>query len=621
MVDSISVSLGRKKENQIPFCSQCKRFPLYLLNKENPSEVYEICPSCNIKNNTRNKRTSIPIKNLINYIELEGKEFPEYKCETEGHQNNEAIVFCRTCEYWLCKQCYIIHKNDSHKLDPNKNHVSEKCSKHKNDFEQYCSDCNLNLCKECLSEHNGHKVIEFKDNMNIKLFQDQRVLVRNHVGQTGKIFNRFIEIIDKYKKDIESAYNKTKEINDKILKIYDHFLSYAVSYKKNYYVYLNLQNFCKFSPKKFSYDDSTQIKLETLKSSDFVDYLSYLENNSLIIQKEENDTNVRSLQKMRNISHPNFVCSTLFFKSKNMNKEFLFIGSNHGKINIEDVNIEKKKKSGDSKNKKEDDLEIYKHKGPILSLYNDNLFIYSGGTDQFIKKWKIEEEKVTIKLKYATKYVGHEDGVYKIISNPGYDNIISCSSDKKVIFWKTVPNEYNFIEKEKQYLFDNPVISIARLRNSNYLIVSTNNGKIFLYDVKTDVNLSQINNIDCNYPECLKERTDDILVGGGYYINVLSVKNKCLVVDVKMDLNEIAENEKKANNDLEFTQNLVNIIPEGMNKILFSNSKNMIYDLSLSDGKVRNKKLNREEKIDGFVQIGENRYAVIFGTNIEIMSS
>ena len=118
------------------------------------------------------------------------------------------------------------------------------------------------------------------------------------------------------------------------------------------------------------------------------------------------------------------------------------------------------------------------------------------------------------------------------------------------------------------------------------------------------------------------ERASDIIVGGGNNIMVISINNNVLTKTSNIDLTDVSEKYKKNNIDLDLTEGLVNIIPEGNQNILFSNSKNKIYKLSLQDGKIQSKELSNEQhQIDGFIQVDKYQYAVGLGNVIEIFSS
>ena len=605
-----SIIAGHQKQRQIPVCSKCFQYPLYTLNSQKPDEVIQHCPTCK-------EKISRTLESVLDEIELTGKEEPEHQCQVPEHQNEKAECFCINCNIWICRQCQFIHEGNKHEIDKNKNHILEKCLTHNKEYNQYCSTCCLNLCADCVQNHQGHSIIQEKDfkidSAKRAELSKQSAFYKKMIGQSIVLHKQIIKVIDNYKKDIESYFNKVNKINTNIVNLFKYFFTHAQTYKKNYNTYHNLTNFCTFSPKQFTYTSPEQIKFPTFTTKDLLDYKEYLFNNAFVCKKA--DTELQSLQRLDKFSVPNFVYSISNYKDKD-NKNYLILGNNQGTIGILDISLQTKKNIPQQKVQLE-----HKHRGPILCLlYHDN-HIYSGSTDQYIKKWKLSNGECT----YVTKFSGHKGDVNKIILNPDKRSIISCSSDKKVIFWNntlTTKTDQYIEHKGEPLTFNSAVISIVHISKSKQLLVATADNILHLYDISTRNKLSEINNVVCSYPGCLVERASDIIVGGGNNIMVISINNNVLTKTSNIDLTDVSEKYKKNNIDLDLTEGLVNIIPEGNQNILFSNSKNKIYKLSLQDGKIQSKELSNEQhQIDGFIQVDKYQYAVGLGNVIEIFSS
>lgn len=608
-----SIYAGHEKQKQIPVCAKCSQYPLYTLNSAKPDEVIQHCPLCK-------EKTSRTVQSIIDEIELTGKEEPDHQCQVQGHQNEKAECFCINCNIWICRKCQFIHEENKHDIDKHKNHILQKCLTHSKDYNQYCKTCNLNLCEDCVKNHNGHLIIQEKDfqldSTSRKEFSKQSAFYKSLIGQSKAIHSKIIKLIDDYKKDINNYFNKVYKINQNIVDLYKYFFIHAQNYRKNYNTYYNLSNFCTFSPKQFIYTVPEEIKFPTFSTKDLLNYKDYLINNAFICQTTYTELN--SLQHLDKFTNQHFIHAASHFIGKD-NKNYLILGYNTGSIGILDISPQAKKNALQPKNNFE-----HNHKGPILCLlYHDN-YIYSGSTDQYIKKWKISNNNECV---YETQYIGHRGDINKIIINPNKGNIISCSTDKKIIIWNKMrsSNDILYIEKEGEPLtFNNAVISIVLISksNNNHLLAATADHVLHLYDISTRKKLSEINNVKCGYPGCILERTDDIIVGGGHNIIIVSVSNNVLKQVSNIDLTDISEKEKKNNVDLKLTEGLVTLIPEGNQNILFSNAKNRIYKLSLQDGKIQSKELpNEQQHIDGFIKVDKYKYAVILGNVVEIISS
>ena len=120
---SITSRFLESRIKQIITCSQCKQFPMYTLDSNDPEQVIEYCSICK-------KKRTVKVKELSEEMLLKEAEGPEHKCESPEHQDAKAESFCLTCEKWICYTCGVLHSHESHHISE-KNTVSQKCIEHK----------------------------------------------------------------------------------------------------------------------------------------------------------------------------------------------------------------------------------------------------------------------------------------------------------------------------------------------------------------------------------------------------------------------------------------------------------------------------------------------------------
>lgn len=608
MLSMTTSLLEKSRIKQIITCSQCKQFPMFTLDPNDPENVIQYCSICKTKRIAK-------VKDLSEEMLLREKEQHDHKCESPGHQNEKAIQYCITCDKWICYNCGIHHSQQSHQVSE-KNTVSQKCIEHKQLYEKYCPHCQLNLCKLCYDNHtDNHKefcinLSELLNSKNLLSFQNYRRSLKSHTQQIGFLYNKIIDEIENYKKAIKNAYERTKNINSNILELYDIFLELAVLFKSNYNVFHNIKDFCKFSFKKFKIDQADKLNFQELTVKDLKEFENYLTKSSLIVQNSSND--LTNMQKISSIDCNNFISCTSYYKhiSETNNTEMMVIGFNDGSLKLIDINDPKKTLFNIKDENK------HKHKSPILSLLIDNDYIYSGSVDQYIKKWKVIKKVKTFQLLFEGKFRGHCGDINKIIKSPEQDQIISCSSDNLVVYWNSLfQNNQTENEMHKSILLDDEVISIAYLPTTNYLLIATISNRLYLYDIYTQEQLFRLDNIVCRYPGCLKEGIDNVVIGGFNCIKVIKIEDKTLKVITSVDLND------NVYKDMDFTQDMVNIIVDENDNILFTNSKNKIYKFMYKTQSIQTREITGKKKIDGFVPIENNRYALIFGKTMEIFEN
>ena len=128
-----------------------------------------------------------------------------------------------------------------------------KCNKHYQNVSYYCQNCKSNICKDCLKEHNNHKIISFS---NIGLNNEEITTIDKLLNEIEKNINLF----NKFKKDIELLFEEMKLIKDNIT-IYKN--DYNNNYKEYYIDYL------RYMEKRIKLEEVNIIELEKKKKGNF----------------------------------------------------------------------------------------------------------------------------------------------------------------------------------------------------------------------------------------------------------------------------------------------------------------------------------------------------------------
>ena len=152
-MDSVILTRTDGNKQQAPVCEDCKRYPLFSLIAKDPEQVNIYCPYCK----TEKQKSLQDILVSMNPI---GKDGTSRTCEADdSHSLQNAVCFCIDCEAWICQTCKNSHLNS--KTDARKTHIfteggnaiTKKCRTHNIQFKYYCKECRLNLCMDCVDEH------------------------------------------------------------------------------------------------------------------------------------------------------------------------------------------------------------------------------------------------------------------------------------------------------------------------------------------------------------------------------------------------------------------------------------------------------------------------------------
>lgn len=173
------------------------------------------------------------------------KKVTGYFCKR--HRTSEGLIFCISCEKWLCDSCFLWHKERYPKHLYNKIPIRLREYCHRHEKEQavgYCKNCAKNVCENCKigKIKLRHDLFNFDDEDNIakcdkkwNSFIDLQILhsTKNEKSKEEiiNLINNCKDISDDEKKNIitkvNNAYLKNKQINDKlcefILFLYSNF--------------------------------------------------------------------------------------------------------------------------------------------------------------------------------------------------------------------------------------------------------------------------------------------------------------------------------------------------------------------------------------------------------------
>ena len=177
------------------------------------------------------------INENINLNEYENKQkidISKIKCDICKDKNksntyNNDFYICYECKMNLCPLCKSIHDKTHTIINyDNKDYI---CNKHNETLVQYCNNCNIDICLSCYNEHKNHEIISYQNKL-IDIID-----IRNKM-------NKFEDVINKLKINLEGIINKLKNIIENMNIIYNinnNILNnYEKTKKRNYKILLNL---------------------------------------------------------------------------------------------------------------------------------------------------------------------------------------------------------------------------------------------------------------------------------------------------------------------------------------------------------------------------------------------
>ena len=190
----IKTSIKRFNEIEIdetPFyfsCKKCKKVPNIFLSDDKNLFIY--CEECGKKANEK-------IENIVNYnSEWITNEIIKF-CNTKHEDKILSVIFCKTCNLFLCEECLNQHKenNESHEfIELNKLKINF-CNFHNKKLTQFCFDCNEEICKKCLNKHKEHKTKKIEkniENKNLEKFNNFLEKIENSINNKYQILKKNI---------------------------------------------------------------------------------------------------------------------------------------------------------------------------------------------------------------------------------------------------------------------------------------------------------------------------------------------------------------------------------------------------------------------------------------------
>ena len=154
----------------------------------------------------------------------------------EKHKSVKGLLFCITCEKWLCDNCITSHKDKfpNHIYNKVPIRLKEYCHKHEKELAVgYCYKCGINVCQRCLEENIKlrHEIFihDNKENNNrinkkwnnfMDIYLAHSTLNDKMKGELINLIQNDNNITDEEKKamvnKIINSYRKNKHINNQL---------------------------------------------------------------------------------------------------------------------------------------------------------------------------------------------------------------------------------------------------------------------------------------------------------------------------------------------------------------------------------------------------------------------
>ena len=278
------------------------------------------CPRCflvpSIKPFLMNNELYISLYCKCLYEEKEFMSFDEYinlimnkkitlhNCKK--HKSTEAIVFCISCEKWLCDFCFSYHKEKYEKHLYNKVPIrlKEYCHRHEKELAvSYCNNCSKNVCENCkiAKIKLRHDLFNFDNKENVSRcdkkwnqFMDVNITYSSGNEKLKDEINNLIinskDIKEEEKVDlknrINNAYLKNQQINHKlseyILFLYSNYhYSFLIGKIVNRNIFNNIYN-VKIENSSFSINPELSVVQNAEKLIKFFNNVHFLQLNPLI---------------------------------------------------------------------------------------------------------------------------------------------------------------------------------------------------------------------------------------------------------------------------------------------------------------------------------------------------
>ncbi len=280
-----------------PLCYQINSSKPFILDDELYISLYCKC--------RYDERQFMPFDKFLELII--GKKKNEYFCKK--HKNEPGFLFCIFCEKWLCKYCFLSHRENYpyHLLNNFPVKLREYCYKHEKDLAvAYCITCEKNICQICLAEKQKlrHEISIFNNPQHKKIYKKQwKTFLEMYVLHESKNneykedmiknINESIELKveekNKLIKKINISYNKNKKINNKLceycLLLFSNFdFSFKIAKIPNHNICNNIFNLI-FNNPSFSKKESLSLGGNAEKLINYYNDVHLLRLNPLVCVK------------------------------------------------------------------------------------------------------------------------------------------------------------------------------------------------------------------------------------------------------------------------------------------------------------------------------------------------
>lgn len=224
-------------EANLYICSRCSQVPI--LTVASPTELRILC-DCPTP-------TKLSLKDFLFQI-VQKPPIPPNCWNTRKHGQQKGTTFCVPCQKWMCGNCLTQHneKNSSHQISFVEIKIPTLCEEHKTSISFYCRNCKKHLCQQCLGAHGKHDITNLFDYLsekefyalNSKFIEAKKIVFEYNTAIKKELLNQIKKEMDK----VEGAFERSKEINEALLKYYDILIKNYICTKStpNYQVITNL---------------------------------------------------------------------------------------------------------------------------------------------------------------------------------------------------------------------------------------------------------------------------------------------------------------------------------------------------------------------------------------------
>ena len=195
-------------------------------------------------------------------------------CKDFATKNNTVFKYCLGCKQFYCGECQYDHMVKEENTFINFKDVGSICDKHKNYYQAFCKDCNINICKYCYRKHAGHKVVNYNTlyisdlemvDLNKNYGNMQLTVLFKDTELKETIHNLLRDVDELNKNYITDLFDVNKEKNQNILKFFKVLLTiYNTTEHKNYNVIMNVRNNICYNISTFEISPDTKMDDNTL---------------------------------------------------------------------------------------------------------------------------------------------------------------------------------------------------------------------------------------------------------------------------------------------------------------------------------------------------------------------